>query len=48
MNEDLTYLFSPVCLLLWLGITVILSIATSWFRAHRAAQIGLRESLAYL
>jgi ABC-type lipoprotein release transport system permease subunit len=33
--------------LTWLALVTVLSIIASWFPAHRAAQISVRESLAY-
>lgn len=39
--------FSPVGPWLWLGIVLVLSTIASWFPAHQATQVSVRESLAY-
>jgi len=47
VNFPVAYSYSFTGLWLWLGIVVVLSLLASWLPARRAAQISVRESLAY-
>jgi putative ABC transport system permease protein len=48
LNNDLSYVYTPTGALYWLAIITLLSIIASWVPAHRATQVSVRESLAYL
>jgi putative ABC transport system permease protein len=46
-DNDIIFKYSPAGALYWMAIVTVLSIIASWFPAHRATQISVRESLAY-
>jgi putative ABC transport system permease protein len=47
LQTEIVYRYTPTGALYWLGIIVVLSIIASWFPAHGATRISVRESLAY-
>jgi putative ABC transport system permease protein len=47
LDQALVYHFTPLGLLYWLGIVIVLAVGASWFPARSAAQLSVRESLAY-
>ncbi|MFN8454136.1 MAG: ABC transporter permease [Anaerolineae bacterium] len=47
-DNDIVFKYTPTGALYWLVIVTILAIIASWFPAHRATQMSVRESLAYL
>lgn len=46
-DNDILFKYSPTGALYWLIIVTVLAVIASWFPAHRATQISVRESLAY-
>ena len=48
VNIELAYQFSGTGVLYWLVIVTILAVIASWFPAQKAAQMSVRESLAYV
>jgi putative ABC transport system permease protein len=48
VNTELAYQFSGTGVLYWLIIVTILAVIASWFPAQKAAQMSVRESLAYV
>jgi putative ABC transport system permease protein len=46
-NEPLDFIFSPLGLVGWLAIIVVVSIAASLLPAYRATKMSIRETLAY-
>jgi putative ABC transport system permease protein len=47
INTPLTYTVPPMAVFLWLGLVVLLSMLTSYVPAQSAAQLSVREVLAY-
>jgi ABC-type lipoprotein release transport system permease subunit len=47
LNQQLSYNFTPAGALMWLGIITLLATLASLFPARRAANVSVRESLAY-
>jgi putative ABC transport system permease protein len=47
LDQELIYRFTPLGLLYWLAIVIVLAVVASWFPARSATQISVRESLAY-
>jgi putative ABC transport system permease protein len=47
INTPLSYTVPPVGILLWLGLVVLLSTVASYVPAQSAAQVSVREVLAY-
>jgi putative ABC transport system permease protein len=47
LDRELIYRFTPFGPLYWLAIVIVLAIVASWFPAHSATQLSVRESLAY-
>jgi putative ABC transport system permease protein len=46
-DNDIIFKYTPTGALYWLVMVTILAAIASWFPAHRAAQMSVRESLAY-
>ena len=46
-DNDIIFKYTPTGALYWLVIVTVLAVIASWFPAHRATQISVRESLAY-
>jgi putative ABC transport system permease protein len=46
-DNDIVYKYTPTGALYWLVLVTILAVIASWFPAHRAVRISVRESLAY-
>ncbi|MCB0175663.1 MAG: FtsX-like permease family protein, partial [Anaerolineae bacterium] len=46
-DNDILFKYSPTGALYWLVIVTVIAIIASWFPAHRATQMSVRESLAY-
>lgn len=46
-GDTLLYQFTPLGIILWLGIIIVLGIVASWLPARKATQVSVRESLAY-
>ncbi len=47
LDDEIVYRFTPLGLIAWLVIILILAIVASWFPARNAMQISVQESLAY-
>ncbi|MFN8494847.1 MAG: FtsX-like permease family protein [Caldilineaceae bacterium] len=47
LDDQLVYHFTPLGMLLWLLLISLIAVIASWFPAHNAARISVRESLAY-
>ena len=47
MQHPLTYTFSPSGAALWLGVVLTLAAVATYFPAHRASRLTVREVLAY-
>jgi putative ABC transport system permease protein len=47
LNTPLSYTIPPVAVLLWLGLVVLVSLLASYVPAQSAAQLSVREVLAY-
>ena len=47
LNSSLTYAVSTVGILLWLVLVVVISAVASFFPAQQAADLSVREVLAY-
>ncbi|HET7769699.1 MAG TPA: ABC transporter permease [Chloroflexota bacterium] len=47
MQHPLTYRFSPTGAFLWLGVVLVLAAIATYFPAHRASRLTVREVLAY-
>jgi putative ABC transport system permease protein len=47
LNQQLSYNFTPTGALMWLGIITLLATLASLFPARRAANVSVRETLAY-
>ncbi len=47
LSKPLSYKFSIGGLEIWLGVTIVLAIFASYFPAHNASQLTVREVLAY-
>lgn len=47
-DNDIVFKYTPTGALYWLVIVTLLAVIASWFPAHRATQMSVRESLAYL
>jgi putative ABC transport system permease protein len=47
INTPLTYTVPPMAVLLWLGLVVLVSVLASYVPAQSAAQLSVREVLAY-
>jgi putative ABC transport system permease protein len=46
-DNDIIFKYTPTGPFYWLIMVTILAVIASWFPAHRAARISVRESLAY-
>lgn len=46
-QAPLVYVFSPIGVLIWLGIVILMGAAATYLPAQRAAQISVREALTY-
>lgn len=46
-DNDIIFKYTPNGALYWLVIVTVLAVVASWFPAHQATQISVRESLAY-
>jgi len=46
-DEPLDFVFSPIGLIVWLAIVVIVSVIASLLPAYRATKMSVRETLAY-
>jgi putative ABC transport system permease protein len=47
LDQELIYRFTPLGLLYWLIIVIVLAVGASWFPARSAAQMSVQESLVY-
>jgi putative ABC transport system permease protein len=45
--QSLDFVFSPLGLIAWLAIVVIVSVVASLLPAYRATKMSVRETLAY-
>jgi putative ABC transport system permease protein len=47
INSPISYTVPPIGILLWLGLVVLLSVIASYVPAQSAANLSVREVLAY-
>lgn len=47
LNTDLSRVFSPLAMIAWFGLIILISIIASFYPAWKAARLTVHEVLAY-